>query len=244
MNASSEPSQDRVAFILSRINAGLAQRWAQINELGGGLERLLKDARAIAEPHIAAERREAWDNAWRDLHSTFNAIRASDAEAQARVTSHNPNADPLEAWDAVLSREDDFSRSLAEIRTIAGESIPAADRAIWQDLCNSIEQQIALLESHVVAVRFQLELREKYGREKADTLTQEIATRLPKDAGATDATKYAAQYRQAWDDFKHEQQTFGGVWDMLKALMLIQPKTPEKRVEEKQPPQRLQQPLL
>src|SRR5581483_5306232 len=102
----------------------------------------------------------------------------------------------------------------------------------------------SMLEAHAVAVRFQLELRAKYGREKANALTREIATRLPKDAAVADAKKYAAEYRQAWAEFKHEQHTFGGVLDMLKGLMMIQPKSPEQRVADKQPPQRLQQPRL
>ena len=244
MNASVEPSQDRVAFILSRINAGLTQKWSQISELATTLERMLKDARTLGEPHISAERREAWDKAWRDLRATFDAIRGSDAEAQQRFTSAKPSADPLEAWREVLSREDEFNDSLAEIQTIAADSIPETDRGIWKDFCKSLERQISMLEAHAVALRFQLELRAKYGREKADALTREIATRLPKDAAVTDAKKYAAEYRKAWDEFKHEQQTFGGVWDVLKALMLIQPKTPEQRVADSQPPQRLQRPRL
>jgi hypothetical protein len=244
MNASVEPSQDRVAFILSRINAGLKQKWSQINELATTLERMLKDARTLGEPHIPVERRETWDSAWRDLRGTFDAIRAADAEAQERFTSPKPSADPLEAWCDMLSREEEFHDSLAEIQTIAGKSIPETDRAIWKDFCQSIEQQISMLEAHAVTVRFQLELRAKYGQEKANALTREIATRLPKDAAVTDARKYAAEYRKAWDEFKHEQQTFGGVWDVLKALMLIQPKTPEQRVADMQPPQRLHRPRL
>lgn len=242
MNASVEPSQDRVAFILSRINAGLTQKWSQISELTTTLERMLKDTRSLGEPHIPAERREAWDKAWQDLRATFDATRASDAEAQERFTSANPSANPLEAWRDVLSHEDEFNDSLTEIQTIAGESVSGADRGIWKDLCDSIQRQLAMLESHLVAVRFQLELREKYGREKADALTRHIVTHLPKDATLGDATKYAAEYRKAWGEFKEEQQTLGGVWDALKALMLIQPKTPEQRVADMQPPQKLQQP--
>ena len=244
MNESTEPSQDRVAFILSRINTGLAQKWSQIGELATTLERMLKDARAMGEPHIAAPRREDWEKAWRDLHATFDAIRAASAEAQERFTSTSPAANPLEAWSDALSREDEFNDLLGQIRTIAAESIPAGESAIWKDLCNSMEGQIALLESHVVAVRFQLELREKYGRDKAEALTREIATRLPKDASPSDGKRQAAEYRNAWGDFKREQQTFGGVWDALKALMLIQPKTPEERVADKQPPQRLERPAV
>ena len=57
-----------------------------------------------------------------------------------------------------------------------------------------------MLEAHSVAVRFQLELRAKYGREKANALSREIATRLPKDASVGDAEKYAAESRKAWHD--------------------------------------------
>lgn len=85
MNASVEPSRDRVVFILSRINAGLTQKWSQISELATTLERMLKDARTLGEPHISAERREAWDKAWRDLRATFDAIRASDADAAEKL---------------------------------------------------------------------------------------------------------------------------------------------------------------
>jgi len=242
MNSSVEPSQDRVAFVLSRLNAGLAQEWSQITELATTLERMLKDARTLGEQHVAGARREGWNDAWRNLRATFDAIRASDVEAHERFESANPTADPLAAWDDVLSREDEFNDSLGEIQKMAAESIPPADQAIWQDLCKRIQQQIAILESHVVAMRFQLELQQKYGREKADALSREIANRLPKDAAVTDAQEYAGQYRKAWSEFKQEQQTFGGVWDMLKALMLIQPKTPEQRIADSQPPQRLQRP--
>jgi hypothetical protein len=117
------------------------------------------------------------------------------------------NSRPLEAWDYVLSREDEFTDSLGEIQSIARESISAADRTIWNDLCDTIQRQIAILEAHVVAVRFQLEVRAKYGREKAEALTREIATRLPKDASPSDAKKYAAEYRKAWTEYKAEQQT-------------------------------------
>jgi hypothetical protein len=93
----------------------------------------------------------------------------------------------------------------------------------------AIELQFATLNAHALTVRFQLELRQKYGRQKADALTKEIAKRFPKDANIADADKYAAEYRKA----EHEQKTFGGVWDFLKALMLIQPETPEERVRDK-----------
>ena len=114
---------------------------------------------------------------------------------------------------------------------------------LWDDLCEKITHRIATLEAHVLAVRFQLELREKYGRQKADALTKEIAQRLPKDADIADAKKYAAHYREAAADFQREKETFGGVWEALKALMLIQPKHPEQRVRD-QDRQRLQRPAV
>jgi len=243
MNSSRDPSPDRVAFILARVNAGLAKEWSQIAELAASLERTLKDAHALGDRHISAERRALWDEAWRDLRASFDRIRASDAEAQHCLASNEPSADPLEPWCDVLEREDEFNDLLGEIRRIGAESISAGDRAVWDDLCEKIIRRIATIEAHVLAVRFQLELREKYGRQKADALTKEIAQRLPKDANVAEAEKYAAQYRQAAADFQREKETFGGVWEALKALMLIQPKHPEDRVRD-QNWQRLQPPAI
>ena len=243
MNSSEDPSPDRVAFILARVNAGLAKEWSQISELAASLERTLQDAHALGDRHISGEHRAGWDEAWRDLRASFDHIRAADAEAQRCFASTKPSADPLEPWRDLLDREDEFNHRLAEIRALGAESIAAGDRSVWDDLCEKIAHRIATLEAHVLAVRFQLELREKYGRQKADTLTKEIAQRLPKDADAAEAEKYAAQYREAAAEFRREKETFGGVWDMLKGLMLIQPKHPEERVRD-QNRQRLQRPAV
>jgi hypothetical protein len=56
---------------------------------------------------------------------------------------------------------------------------------------------------------------------------------LPKDSDLANAKKYAAEYRQAWRDFEREKYSYLGVADALKALMLIQPKSPEERVADK-----------
>ncbi len=241
MNSSEDPSPDRVAFILARINAGLAKEWSQIDELAASLERSLQDAHALGDRHISGERRAGWDEAWRDLRASFDRIRAADAEAQRCFASEKPSADPLEPWCDLLEREDEFNDLLVKIRAIGEESIPAGDRVLWDDLCQKITHRIATLEAHVLAVRFQLELREKYGRQKADVLTREIAGRLPKDADLAQAKKYAARYREAAAEFQRERESFPGVWEALKALMLIQPKRPEQRVRD-QYRQRLQPP--
>lgn len=242
MDDSTEPSGDQIAFVLSRINSGLTQTWSQINELAISLDRMLKDVRGFGERRIPAERRAAWDESWRVLRTSFDGIRACDAEAQKRFNSGDASSNPLEPWHEVLAREEGFNHSLSEIRKIADEFISGPDGVVWNDFCQGIERQIAMLEAHAITIRFQLELRAKYGNEKADALTREIATRMPKGAGPIDAKRYATEYRKAWTEFKQEQQTFGGVWDMLKGLMLIQPKTAEERVADTQPPQRLQRP--
>jgi hypothetical protein len=78
---------------------------------------------------------------------------------------------------------------------------------------------------------------------EAEALTREIAQRLPKDPDAAEAKKYAAQYREAAAEFEQEKETFGGVWGILKSLMLIQPTLPEQRVRD-QKRQRLQRPAV
>ena len=234
MNGAAEPLDERVAYVLSRINAGLTQEWSQIQGLRVVLERILKDAQTLGQPHIRADRRSQWDQAWREMWTSFERVGASCLEAQRRFTSADPRADPLEPWQDILSREDELSNELTKIRVIGAECIRGpSDRALWNDLCQTIERQVAMLNAYALAVRFQLELRGKYGSERADTLTRQIAMHLPKDSDLANAEKYAAEYRQAWRAFEREQYSYLGVADALKALMLIQPKSPEERVANK-----------
>ena len=230
---SSAGSQGRAAYILAQLNAGLVTQWSQILELDASLQHLLNDANSLAQPHVSAERRSSWDEAWRDLRSTLGAIRSLDAEAQKRFTTGDKASDPLEPWSDIFEHERKFSDDLAVILDVAKKSVPAKDRSTWRELCRSLELTIATLNAHVLTVRFQLELRQKYGRQKADAVTQEMLKRLPKPANIAEADKYVAEYRKAYQEFQHEKQTFGGVWDVLKSLMLIQPKAPEDRVRDK-----------
>jgi hypothetical protein len=139
----------------------------------------------------------------------------------------------LEPWSDVLDHEQEFRDQLAAIRAISAADVPASDGAPLDDLCAAIGLRLATLHAHALAVRFQLELRQRYGAQKADALSKAIAARLPKDANIADAGKYAVEYRKAAQEFEQEKETFGGVWDILQALMLIQPKTPEERVRDK-----------
>ena len=230
---SSAGSEGRAAYILAQLNAGLVTQWSQIVELDASLQHLLNDAYSLVQPHVSAERRSSWDEAWRGLRSTLGAIRSLDAEAQKRFTTGDKASDPLEPWSDIFEHERKFSDHLAAILDIAEKSVPAKDRSTWRELCRSLELTIATLNAHVLTVRFQLELRQKYGRQKADAVTQEMLKRLPKPANIAEADKYVAEYRKAYQEFQHEKQTFGGVWDVLKSLMLIQPKAPEDRVRDK-----------
>jgi len=230
---SSAGSEGRAAYILAQLNAGLVTQWSQIVELDASLQHLLNDAHSLVQPHVSAERRSSWDEAWRGLRSTLGTNRSLDAEAQQRFTTGDKASDPLEPWSDIFEHERKFSDHLAVILEIAGKSVPAKDRSTWRELCRSLELTIATLNAHVLTVRFQLELRQKYGRQKADAVTQEMLKRLPKPANIAEADKYVAEYRKAYHEFQHEKETFGGVWDVLKSLMLIQPKAPEHRVRDK-----------
>ncbi len=233
MNSSAGPSENRVVYLLARVNAGLATQWSQIAELAASLQQMLDDAHALGQSHVPSDRRSHWDETWRDLRATLSTLRSLDAEAQERFSAGNPSSDPLGPWSHIFEHEQEFRDQLAAIRTIGAESVPASDRSTWQDLCAALELRIATLHAHALAVRFQLELRQKYGAQKADALTKEIAERLPKNANIAEADKYAAEYRKTSQEFEQESERFGGVWDILKALMLIQPKVPEERVRDK-----------
>src|SRR5712664_1497458 len=108
MTSSENPSEGRVAYILARVNAGLATEWARIDELAASLEQMFKDVRALGEPYISPERRSTWDEAWRDLRKIFDTLRSLDAEAQKRFTADDPSSDPLQPWSEFIHHEDDF----------------------------------------------------------------------------------------------------------------------------------------
>jgi len=243
MNASENFSQARVAYVLARVNSGLATEWSQIDQLAASLRQMLQDAHAFGHAHIPADRQSDWDAAWQGARTIFENIRSLDAEAQKRFTADEPSSDPLEPFSDILERENEFTERLKTIRKIADNSVPAGERPASDDLYKAIQIQIAILNAHALAVRFQLELRRKYGAQKAGALAKKISDLLPKDASIADAQNYAAEYQEAWQEFEHEKETFGGVSDVLKALMMIQPKTPEERVRDRHP-QRLQQPHL
>jgi hypothetical protein len=235
MNASDNLSEGRVAYVLARVNSGLASDWSQIAQLATSLERMLKDARALGERHIRADRRSEWDAAWQDAQTIFHHIRALDAEAQKRFTADDPSSDPSEPWSDVLEHEKRFVERLAMIRRIGEQSIPASERSSWDDLCKGIDARLATLNAHAFAVRFQLELRRKYGTQKANALARKMAGLFPKDSSIADADKHAADYQQAVREFEKEKETFSGAWDMLKAFMMVPPKPPEERVRDKHP---------
>ena len=243
MNASDNLSEGRVAYVLARVNSGLASEWSQIAQLASSLERMLKDARALGERHIRADRRSEWDAAWQQVQTIFHHIRSLDAEAQKRFTADEPSSDPLEPWSDVMEHEKQFVERLEAVGKIAEESIPASERSSWDDLCKGIEARIATLNAHAFAVCFQLEMRQEYGTQKANALAKKMAGLFPKDTSIANADKHAAEYQQAVREFEKEKETFSGAWDMLKAFMMVQPKPPAERVRDKYP-QRLQRPPL
>ena len=52
MDSSTGHSGNRVAYLLARVNAGLATQWSQIAELAASLQQMLDDAHALGESHV------------------------------------------------------------------------------------------------------------------------------------------------------------------------------------------------
>src|SRR5260370_7967903 len=117
MNGAAEPSDERVAYVLSRINAGLTQEWSQIQGLRAALERMLNDAQTLGQPHIPADQRSLWDQAWCHMWTRFGRVGASCVEPQRPFTSTDPRADPSEPWQNILSRDDEYRNHLPHIPT-------------------------------------------------------------------------------------------------------------------------------
>lgn len=230
MNSSTEPSDDRIPLILARVNAGLAKEWSQIGELVEALKRMLKEARAMGDPTSRAS--NVPDGNARGAICRPRSRRTVRPMRRRKSVSRRRTRRPIrwsrgrKCWPA----NPNSKRHGTKFARFDNQCLPASQRAVWDDLCQSIEQRVTTIEAHALAIRFQLELRAKYDGEKATALTKDVAAHLPKGADNEDAKKYSAQYRKAWQDFEKEKETVSGPLDVLKALMMVPPKPPAERV--------------
>src|SRR6188508_2709917 len=83
--------EERATFILGQLNAGLRTEWSQIEGLEASLEKLLHEAKARADSHIAPSHRGTWEEAWNAVHRKLEKIRGC---AEAARNSYDAGGDP------------------------------------------------------------------------------------------------------------------------------------------------------
>ncbi len=230
--SNTDVSDNRIAYILAQLNSGLRTQWSQIEEADSQLQRLLDDAHALANPHVSEAERAEWDQAWAGLRQTLDTIRALGKETRQLFAAEG-SSDPLRPWSNLLDYEDDLQEAISHIGEIGNRSIPAHEKEGWDELLTSLELRSAALQAQALTVRFQLELHQKYGEQRANAFSKEIAARLPEEATLANVDEHVGEYCKAVKEYETERETFGGAWDVLKSLLLIPIKTPEERTREK-----------
>jgi hypothetical protein len=227
--------EERATFILGQLNAGLRTEWSQIEGLEASLEKLLHEAKARADAHIAPSDRAAWDEAWNAVHIKLAAIQNGAAEARRRLDTAS-ESDSLEPWSTTSAHDRELDMLLDTLRVMGRESLPGQELEPWYDgwkgLWVTIEEKLSLLRAHIIATHFRLEMRQDYGAEKADDVTRQILENLPENASLEDAEKYAAEYRVA----HHEAEEHGEhptLRDIVRGLFLLPEETPEERMRRK-----------
>ena len=230
-------TEERATFILSQLNVGLRTEWSQIEGLEANLEKLLHEAKDRADAHLLPDRRDAWVAGWKLVERKLADLRGHATEARERFNAGGA-ADALEPWQHIDVHDREFDQMLETLRREGREAIPGIHLDPWYDswkeLWQQIEADLNTLRIHVVATRFQLEMRRDYGIEKADEVTREILEKLPADATLEDAERFAAEYRLAYYEvMEHREHP---TWrDIFKGLLLFPEDRPEDRLPVKEP---------
>ncbi|MEY4484202.1 MAG: hypothetical protein RL693_1654 [Verrucomicrobiota bacterium] len=225
-------TEERATFILGQLNVGLRSELSQIDELETSLEKLLEEAKTRADAHIPAEKRWEWDMSWDAADQRLETMRVNANEARRRL-NNGDTSDAMEPWKNITEEDRELDLLLDTLRRTGREALPGQDLDPWYDswkgLWVTIEEHLTTLRLHVVTTHFQLEMRKKYGTEKADEVTQQILERLPENATIEDAEKFADEYRKAYLEFLNhrEHPTF---WDIFRGLLLMPEETPEDRL--------------
>jgi hypothetical protein len=225
--------EERAQFILGQLNTGLRTEWSQIEGLEASLEKLLHEAKARADAHIAAASRPAWEAAWTAVHSKLSAIQKSAAEARQRLDA--ASAGSLDPWMNLMTHDRELDHLLDTLRIMGREALPGQELEPWYDgwkgLWVSVEENLSTLRAHIVATRFRLEMREQFGAEKADDVTRQILANLPADATLEEAERYASEYRVAHHEVV-EHSEHPTLRDIIRGLLLLPDETPEERLRE------------
>jgi hypothetical protein len=224
--------EERAQFILGQLNAGLRTEWSQVEGLEASLEKLLHEAKARADAHIAPADRPTWDQAWSAVYTKLATIRDRAAEGRRRVDA-GEDADALEPWTSVSATDRELDMLLDTLRVTGRESLPGQELEPWYDgwkgLWVTIEEKLSLLRAHMVATRFRLEMRQDYGTEQADDVTRQILANLPENATLEEAERYAAEYRVAHHETE-EHAEHPTLWDIIRGLFLLPEETPDERL--------------
>lgn len=223
--------EERAQFILGQLNTGLRTEWSQIEGLEANLEKLLHEAKARADAHIAAGNRPAWEAAWSAVHAKLSAIQTSAAEARRRLDSGKGGA--LEPWMNIMAHDRELDQLFDTLRIMGREALPGQELEPWYDgwkgLWVSIEENLSTLRAHIVATRFRIGMREQFGAEKADEVTRQILANLPADATLEEAERYASEYRVAHHEVV-EHSEHPTLRDIIRGLLLLPEDTPEERL--------------
>lgn len=221
--------EERATFILGQLNYGLRTQWSQIEDLEDSLESMLRDAHSRADVHIPPSRRDAWDQTWNAVWQALGVMR-EDAVRSRDLFQGGDTSGALREWEDVTAQEKKLDTLFDTLQVIGRESVPAGDLDPWYDSWKghwvNIDGRLASLRAHAIATRFQVQMREEYGADKADEVTRQILEHLPEDATLEDAEKYAAEYRKAYHEFESHRD-HPTIRDILRGLLLLPEETPD-----------------
>ncbi len=211
---------DADLYVLAGINSGLRCDLKRLHGLDAEIERLLDEAKAF--PGISSQASEV---DWQSLSTELGAIR-DHAESIDKAMEGNPEVQQKN-WKAIQKHDRRVEATFLRLRDSAAATLPEDVRLRWKDLWRRILGRFEAIRARAMVAQAKSEMRTRYGAAKTDEISQQILSHMPEDADLAEASRYAAEYRKAFDEYEKNKEIVGGFLGVVRALLMMPDDDPD-----------------
>ncbi|MEM9281514.1 MAG: hypothetical protein AAGA96_06805 [Verrucomicrobiota bacterium] len=214
---------DKVLFALAKLNTALESDLSDLKRQANELSEEIEKAKSI--PGIGDQIVDEFTA----LESSFESLSAVGVQLSQLAESEGvaSSSESQSLWERVARENESLKISFEKVRAQGDEFVEGNASEFWDGIWKSIDLKLALVISHVTLAQTRMEMRDKYGTQKTDRLSKEIAEYMPANADLADATAYANEYRTAYKEIEERKETVGGFFDVFKSLLMIQDDSPD-----------------
>lgn len=215
---------DQVLFALAKLNTALKSDLKELKRQANELKEEIGKAKSI--PGIE----DGMADDFTVLESSFEKLSAFGVQISQLVESETTasSEESQSLWREVARENESLDVAFEQVRARGADLVEESASEFWEGIWKSIYLRLTLVTSQVTLAQTRMEMRDKYGAQKMDRLSKEIAEYLPADANLANASTYASEYRKAYGEIEERKETVGGFFDIFKSLLMIQDDSPDE----------------